>query len=78
LLTSFMPGPCLLSTKVFDMALQVSKFFLNLFSYWSPTFSHIFVVWFWEHLTHFYLTFLNCIVRTTVKGFNLEHSIAYK
>jgi hypothetical protein len=37
LLTSFMPGPCLLSTKVFDMALHMSKFFLSLFSYWPPT-----------------------------------------
>jgi hypothetical protein len=30
-------GPCLFSTKVFDMALHMSKFFLSLFSYWSPT-----------------------------------------
>jgi hypothetical protein len=37
LLTSFMLGPCLLSTKDFDMALLMSRFLLNLFSYWSPT-----------------------------------------
>jgi hypothetical protein len=34
-------SPCLLSTKVFDMALHMSKFFLSLFSYWSPT------TWLW-------------------------------
>jgi hypothetical protein len=37
LLTSFVLGPCLLSTKVFDTALHMSKFFLSLFSYWSLT-----------------------------------------
>jgi hypothetical protein len=29
--------PCLLSTKVFDTALHMSKFLLSLFGYWSPT-----------------------------------------
>jgi hypothetical protein len=37
LLTSFVTELCLLSTNVFDKALHMSKFFLSLFSYWSPT-----------------------------------------
>jgi hypothetical protein len=37
LLTSFMLGPCLLSTKDLDMALLMSKFLLSLFNYWSLT-----------------------------------------
>jgi hypothetical protein len=36
LLTSFVLGPFLLSTKVFDTALHMPKFLLSLFSYWSP------------------------------------------
>jgi hypothetical protein len=39
LLTSFVLGPCLLSTKIFDTALHMSKFLLSLFSYWFPTIS---------------------------------------
>jgi hypothetical protein len=37
LLTSFMTGLCLLSTKDFYTALLMSKFLLSLFSYWSST-----------------------------------------
>jgi hypothetical protein len=37
LLTSFVLGPCFLSTKVFDTTLHMSEFFLSLFRYWSPT-----------------------------------------
>jgi hypothetical protein len=43
LLTSFVPGPCLLSTKVFDIALHISKFLLSLFRYWSPI---VLLLWF--------------------------------
>jgi hypothetical protein len=37
LLTSFVLGPCLLSTKDFDTTLHITKFLLSLFGYWSPT-----------------------------------------
>jgi hypothetical protein len=46
LLTFFVPGPCLLSTKVFDTTLNMSKFFLSLFSYWSPTMKLLMCIYF--------------------------------
>jgi hypothetical protein len=38
LLTSFVLGPCLLSTKDLDVAMLMLRFLLSLFSYWSPTY----------------------------------------